>query len=66
MDFSRWPLKIENTFAATHFIFTDIAATHRDGAEVQEETAEMKDEEGAIESEGEYAEGDDMQIHFII
>ena len=30
------------------------------GAEAQEETVEMKDEEGAIEGEGEYAEGDDM------
>ena len=48
------------TFAATYFIFTDIAAAHRDGAEAQEEAAEMKDKEGAIEGEGEYAEGDDM------
>ena len=48
------------TIAATYFIFTKIAATHSDGAEVQEETAEMKDEEGAIEGEGEYAEGDHM------
>ena len=51
-----------NTIAATYLIFTDIAGAHRDGAEAQEETEEMKDEKGAIEGEGEgeYVEGDDM------
>ena len=66
MDFSGWLLKIANTIAATYFIFTNIAATHGDGAEAQEETAEIKNEKGAIEGENEYADGDDMQIHFII
>ena len=60
MDFFRWLLKIANTIAATYFIFADIAAAQSDGAEAQEETAEMKDEEGAIEGEGEYTEEDDM------
>ena len=60
MDFSRWLLKIANTIAATIFIFTHIAATHGDGAEAQEETAEMMEEKGPIEGENEYAEGDDM------
>ena len=49
-----------NTIAATYLIFTDIAGAHRDGAEAQEETEEMKDEKGAIEGEVEYAEGDYM------
>ena len=47
-------------YCRNNFIFTDIAAAHRDGAEAQEETGEMKDEKGAIEGEGEYAKGDDM------